>query len=268
MKRGRGTDVLVLVVLCAMGALLGRMQSQSRDKGLVDPFSSVVLKLVNPMSGGIGRAMDGTRDFFAGVFSAPSLRAQVRRLKSEESAMALYQERVDALDLEIEELRRLNGMARRAGQIRIAADVIGYTPRENRIMLGVGSGQGVAPGLAVACPEGLIGVVSTVTTSSCQVSLLGSANLLIGAMTARKPPSVGLLQGAGGNSMYIDFNDPKTDVKAGDLVMTSGFSEKIPRGLIVGRVLSVEDNPEMGQRRANVFPTANLGSIREVIVLR
>lgn len=260
--------MVALVVLCAIGMLLGRIQSQSRDRGGLDPISAIVSKVESPLSRLFGRTADATSDFFAGIFSARSLKADVRRLRAEEAAMSLYQERVDALEHEIDELRRLNGLGQATGRTRIPADVQGYTPRENRITLDVGTSAGVAPGLAVVCPDGLVGVVSTVTGSSCQVSLLGSANVMIGAMIQRTPPSAGLLQGGGGRSLYIEFDDPKAEVKAGDLVVTSGFSEKIPRGIIIGRVLSVEDIPEMGQRRANVFASANLAAISEVVILR
>jgi len=267
-KRRRGGDIILVIVLCVIGAALGRLQSQSREKGSLDPVSSVIAKTVNPATKVVDTVADATRDFLSGIFSVRSLRAENRRLKSEQLATALYQEKVEALQREIDELRKLNGLDSTPGRQKISADVIGYVPRENRITLSIGSSRGVIPGLAVVCPEGVVGVVSTVAPASCQVSLLGSANLIVGAMTQRNPPSVGLLQGAGANTTYIDFNDPKAEVKAGDLIMTSGFSEKIPRGLILGRVLSVEDNPELGQRRANVFPSVNLGSIREVFVLR
>jgi rod shape-determining protein MreC len=267
-KRKRSADVVILIVLCAIGALLGRMQSQARDQGRLDPFSSITAHLVNPLAGGITRTLDATGDFFGGIFSAPSLRREVRRLKANEAAVALYSERIDLLANENEELRKQDKLGRSPGLTRINADIIGYVPRENRFTLSVGSNGGVTAGLVVVCSEGVLGVVSTVTAQTSQVSLLGSANLIIGAVVSRPTHAAGLLQGAGGNSLYIDFNDPKAEVKAGDVILTNGYSEKIPRGIVIGRVLSVDDIPEMGQRRATVFPSATLGGIREVIVLK
>lgn len=268
MKRRRGTDAILLIVLCAIGAMLGRMQSQARDAGRLDVFSSIASRMVLPVSSGLGKGLDATGDFFAGIVRGPALRAEVRRLRAQQAQLSQYTEHVDVLEKEIDDLRRLNDLGRRPGQTRIPADVIGYTPRENRLTVSAGSAEGVAAGLAVVCPDGLLGIVSTVAPHTSQVSMLGTANLIIGAMVGRTPPSAGLLQGAGVNSLYIDLNDPKAEVKAGDLVLTSGYSEKIPRGIIIGRVLSVDDIPELGQRRANVFPATNLGSNREVVILK
>jgi rod shape-determining protein MreC len=267
-KRKRGADVVILIVLCAIGALLGRLQSQARDQGRLDPFSSLTIRLVNPLAGGITRTVDATGDFFSGIFSAPSLRRDVRRLKANEASVALYAERIEQLTNENEELRKQEGLGRSPGLTRVVGDIVGYVARENRLTLNIGSSDGVAPGQAVVSSDGLLGVVSTVAPKSCQISLLGSANLIIGAVVARPTHAAGLLQGAGGNSMYIDFNDPKAEVKAGDIILTNGYSEKIPRGIRIGRVLTVDDIPEMGQRRATIFPSVTLGGVREVVVLK
>ena len=41
-----------------------------------------------------------------------------------------------------------------------------------------------------------------------------------------------------------------------------------PRGIIIGKVIGVEYNPEFGTRRANIFPAVQTGDLREVFVLK
>jgi len=38
--------------------------------------------------------------------------------------------------------------------------------------------------------------------------------------------------------------------------------------LVIGRVIQVEDNPELGIKRALVDPEIEIGEVREVVVLR
>lgn len=268
MKPKPGRDFLLLIALCAIGLALGRAQTRARNDGRVDYVGQAVTTVVNPVASLITGSIDATADFTSGVFQARALRAEVRRLQGELNAASLYTDRVQALLDEIDSLRKLNGIGRSPGRTRVPADVIGFFPKEHRMVLNVGADRGLTAGLAVVTSDGILGVVSTVSAKTSQVSLLSTLRLRIGAMIQRQPPVAGLIEGAGGGDLMIELNDPKAPVKAGDLVVTSGLSEKIPRGLIVGRVLTVEDVPEMGARRATVFPSASVARTREVVVLR
>lgn len=270
MRRPNGTlrDWIALALFIAAGVFAGRAQTSARDAGKLDSVSGAIQKVVAPSSKGLSNAFDTVSDFFAGMFQAPGLKREVARLRAEVQAAALYQERVDLLSAQIDELRALNGLGKSPGRIRIPASVIGYIPRDSKLTLDVGSESGVVAGLAVVMPEGMVGIVTAVGNGSCQVALVTTARLKLGAMIQRSTPSVGLIEGSGGTLLSIELNDPKADAKAGDLVVTSGLSEKIPRGIIIGRVVSVEDVLEFGQKKAVVFPTVNLGKAREVVVLR
>lgn len=261
-------DWIALALFIAVGIFAGRAQTAARDAGRFDYIDGTIQRLVLPSSKGLSNLFDTVSDFGSGMFQAPSLKRELARLKAENQAAALYQERVDLLSSQIEELRALNGLGKSPGRIRIPASIVGYVPRDAKITIDVGTEQGVVAGLAVVMPEGLVGVVAAAGTSASQVALVTTARLKIGAMIQRSSPSVGLIEGSGGTLLSIELNDPKADAKAGDLVVTSGLSEKIPRGIIIGRVVSVEDVPEFGQKKAIVFPTVNIGKAREVVVLR
>jgi len=89
-------------------------------------------------------------------------------------------------------------------------------------------------------------------------------------MVTRTPPntpSVGLLHGESADRLVLEFSDPLAPVSPGDLVVTSGYSDLIPRNLPVGRVTKVEDFPDYGKRQAIIFPTVRLGFVPEVTVL-
>lgn len=270
MKRrsDRGRDFLFLVGLCVLGVALGWMQTTARNNGRRSIFDTVVTTIVNPPAGLIGSMANGTSDFFAGLGRAGYLSAEVRRLRAENAAAGMYSENVERLEAEIDSLRKLNELGRATGRQRIAADVIGTFLNENRLTLNAGSNQGVRPGLAVMCSTGLIGVIDTVTPTSSQVALIFSPKLKIGAMLQKERSPAGLLRGVGSNILELEFVDPKAIVVTGDRVITLGSSAQIPKGIRIGRVLSVNDRPELGTRIATVFPDVSISDVREVIVLR
>lgn len=268
-RRESPFDVLLLIVLCVLGIVLGRMQNATRTVGRVDGVSAIANTLVSPISGPAGSVTQATGDFFSGIFSARGLALENQRLKALAASAEMYNLQLDRMQGEIDRLRILQGFGPIAGKERVLADVIGYAAYENRITLNVGEAQGLRPGMPVEAPEGLVGTIQTVEKNRCQVLLITSAGLTVGAADlSRDPPPAGFCRGESSNSLTVDFQDPKAPVEIGDRIVTSGFSDKIPKGIIIGRVISVESDEQFGRLRAQVFPAISVGNLREVHVLK
>lgn len=257
-----------MVALCGLGIALGRMQTTARLAGRLDGVSQTVMSAVHPATRTFERVLDGGSDFVAGIVSANDLVARNRALEARVRAMEQYDERVQLLTRDIDAMRRELGLQPPPGKKKIPAEVTMYFPYENRIVIGVGKKQGVWPGLPVVTAEGLLGVVQVVEERVSHVSLLSSPTLRVGAVTNRDPAPAGLLHGEASDVLILELLDSKQPVESGDLVMTSGFSENIPRNIPIGRVVRLEDDREFGTRRAQVYPFAQIGNVREVFVLR
>lgn len=268
-RRESPLDILLLIVLCVFGIVLGRMQNSFRSVGRVDGLSAFANTLIGPVAGPAGSLTRATGDFFSGIFAARGLVEENRRLKSLAASAEMYNSRLDRLQDEIARLRILQGFGPIPGKERVLADVIGYAAYENRITLNVGEAQGIRPGMPVEAPEGLVGTIQTVEKNRCQALLITSAGLTVGAADlSRDPPPAGFCKGESSNSLTVDFQDPKAPVEIGDRIVTSGFSDKIPGGIIIGRVISVESDEQFGRLRAQVFPAISVGNLREVHVLK
>ncbi|AIE85647.1 Rod shape-determining protein MreC [Fimbriimonas ginsengisoli Gsoil 348] len=259
----------MLILLIVTGVVLGRLQTASRTAGKVDPISAAIRSAVVPSSGPLNSLANSSGGFFSGIFSAGRLKAENQRLQALANAGALYTEQVQRLQGEIDRIRVLQGMGPIPGKTRVPADVIGYALYENRLTLNVGSRQGVQIGCPVESAEGLVGTVQVVEADRCQVLLLTSASLTLGAIDqSRNPPPAGLLRGENSSTLTLTFQDPKAPVEIGDHIVTSGFSDRIPRGILIGKVISVATDEQFGSLRAKVDPAVSVGNLREVHVLR
>jgi len=230
-------------------------------------FHQAVGPLVFPVSVRIGAAVDAASDFSEGMLHANFLASSNRALLVQKRAADLYGERIDELERENEALRKMIGLPPPSGTHRVPAQIAGIFPTDSRITITAGSAQSVKPGMAVVTGDGLVGVVQSVSPHTSQVTLVSSPYLRIGAVTSRNPPSAGLLHGESTNMLVLEFLDFDAAVQNGDLVVTSGFSEHIPRGIPIGRVVAYEESKELGIRRSRVFPFVHIGAVREVFVL-
>ena len=273
MRRRKRPDWLILIALIAFGIALDRWQVIARGAGRTDPVSSTVRTVLSPAVFVMNSASQGVSDFVDAIGHGRELERENARLRALTAVSETYASDIDRMQGEIDELRRLGGWQKRMGREKVPADVIGLLPGDSRITINVGSNRGIKRGMPVATFEGLVGRIETVDRETAQVLLITStsSDATLSALILRQPPnppSAGLIRGDGPGSLRLELPDPAAAVDAGDLVVTSGFSEVIPRGIAIGKVVSVQDDPVFGKRTAILYPRVALGQVREVLVIK
>ena len=260
---------MVVAVLIGAGIGLGSMQTSARDKGKVSVFDSIIQSLVAPIARPLRATANSSSDFFGSIGRARSLSAENGNLKAQLTAISMYAERISHLESEVDLLRKNTALPPLPGKERVNADIVGFFQYENRIRLNVGSEKGIKPNMPVVTAHGLVGVIQTVKVGESQAILTTSIGLQIGGIDfSRTPPPAGLIKGRNSSTLVMTLFDPTANVMIGDSIVTSPYSETIPSGILIGRVLQVENDPDYGTRRAILDPSINIGSIREVQVLK
>lgn len=255
------------LALLAVGIVLGVYQNRERSQNRVSLFDSLIRTTVSPIAGPSGRLYRNLHTFGTIAWQGQAILNENRALKAQMVAVSQYQETVDRLQREVDRFRTLNDLAPSYNRQRVFADVIGLFPNENRITLGAGSKKGVKPGCPVVTADGLLGIVQTVSPGECQALLLNSVGVTVGALApAHNPPIAGLCRGDAPFAS-VTFEDPNAPVAMNDLVVTSGFSSRIPRGIPIGRVVQIIDRQETGARKAFINLSASVGTLREVVIL-
>ncbi|MBS1704790.1 MAG: rod shape-determining protein MreC [Armatimonadetes bacterium] len=249
--------------------MLGKFQNQLRAHGAVDPISKLYQTVYNPPIAAVHSAGNSTIQFLQGIASARGLAQQNASLKNQLKATLFYSERITVLEQQLEDARAMSGFASGDfGRKAIKAQVIAYLPHERRMTLNVGSNQGVEPMLPVVGPTGLAGIVSTVTANSCQMNLIISPQVQLGAMIVRDPNPAGLIKGTGTDSLVIEYLEAGVQAQVGDLVVTSGYSSRIPRGIRIGQVVNTNLEAEYGSKRVDVAPFMQVSRLEEVVILK
>ncbi len=110
-----------------------------------------------------------------------------------------------------------------------------------------GHGYDLAAGMPIVVPDGLVGKIASVFDDHSLVELLTSASSGVSVVTERGRVR-GVVKprfGAGSRrvSWEIDYVQARSDVREGDLVVTSGLGEVYPPGVNVGRVSRTVEGP-------------------------
>jgi rod shape-determining protein MreC len=97
--------------------------------------------------------------------------------------------------------------------------------------------------------------------------MICSKDVKFGGMVQSDPEVVGIIKGQTPTRLVLDIID-NGKVEPGDPVVTSGYSDRIPRGITIGIVAEVVFDPSLGTRRVFVAPAARIGSALEVTVIK
>ncbi|WP_449417351.1 rod shape-determining protein MreC [Phormidium nigroviride] len=179
------------------------------------------------------------------------------------------QDRLTELQAQNQKLQQLLGYVATQKTKGIAAPIIGRSADHwwQQVTLGRGSKDGIRKGFIVMGPGGLVGRIINVTPNTSVVVLISDPTSRVGVAISRSR-HMGFLRGKGDkakNRAVMEFFDNVPNVKPGDMVSTSSFSQLYPAGLPVGRVESLDMNKSPAPEAIIEF-SASINSLEWVVV--
>ncbi len=110
----------------------------------------------------------------------------------------------------------------------------------NYLIIDKGSGDGICRDMAVTCPQGVVGVVSDVSERFASIIPILHPDSRISA-TVSPINQVGTVvwEGTDPQVAFLENIPQHLEISVGDSVLTSGFSNIFPKGLLIGTVKEV-----------------------------
>jgi rod shape-determining protein MreC len=174
----------------------------------------------------------------------------------------------------LQEIRRANarlleenGFSTTAGMV-VQSTVIGggAAPEFRTVTIDKGGQDGLKKDMAVLAPAGVVGRVILPSPRASKIQLLIDVNAAAGAVVERSRAQ-GIVVGDGRDRLRMDYVPSSADIKAGDVVVTSGIEGIYPKGFVIGQIESVV--PGAGQYSNVVIrPAVDFSALEGVLVVR
>lgn len=261
------THVAVASLALFVGALFLTAYS-SRNPSVAKVGNALVLELIAPVSrlaemvrDGVGTVWDRYVHLVDTSAENELLVARVEELEGKLSALSEF-ERENA------RLRHMLSFSAENGFRSVAASVIGSDPSGwiRGIVIDRGSVHGVEPGMAVVHSKGIVGQVASVSSNASRVLLVNDhssgVDVVVQGSRAR-----GVVEGAGERVCELKFITKETQVKEGDLIITSGMDRVFPKGLMVGTIVDVDSQSGGLFQRVEVKPSVDFSRLEEVLIV-
>jgi rod shape-determining protein MreC len=188
------------------------------------------------------------------------LRAQIERMKIEDTRLS-----EDARMAR--RVQTLLAFKEQYVESTIAAQVIGTSGSEQSRVLYIDKGtrDGIKTDMAVITPTGIVGKIVQVFPTSAQVLPINDQFSGVGAVL-KDTRLQGIVKGSQNGTTTLQYIMSDEKVEPGEEVLTSGGDRIFPKGLPVGRVVSVEPGKDLFLT-IRVIPSSRLDQLEEVLVV-
>ena len=248
---------VVLIVLDHRGGWLSRVRQEAQ--ALTQPIRAV--------AGLPGRVVEAVSND-AGTLS--QLTADNRRLRNELLVTRARMARLATVNADNARLRGLLGASEQGSldvQLAPVLDV-DLDPTRQRLVLSAGSGDGVRIGQTVIDAGGVVGQIIEVGPLQSTVLLLTDPDHAIPVAIARNGVRL-IAYGTGRADQLALASVPlSSDVKVGDVLVTSGLGGRFAAGFPVGTIAALRPDESRAFLVGDVKPAAQLDRGRDMLLLR
>lgn len=213
--------------------------------------------------------------FFENVEDVKRTYEENKELKAKLDNYAGLSGKVKQLEDDNKKLQELTGKDKlNSGYTEIPATVVSRNPDKWYDLVGLDKGaqQGIKKDMAVLTPQGLVGRVKSVSQFTSSVELLSSMSRTnrVSAIVQGDEKIFGLIEGYDKEKHLLLFTKIGSDapVDKDQLVVTSGLGDIFPKGLVIGKIVEVQQDPYGLTKTAYVKPAADLNDVEHVVVAK
>jgi len=259
-----------LIILITLVALLLTVIGLTKDRPEFSLIEKAVLDFTAPLQKGFTKITNSARSTWQGIAEIRHLKRQKEDLAKQVRNLRDENRQLKEQYLENQRLRMLLEFRERIPYNTVVAQVIGRSADNwfSFITIDQGTEDGLKKGMAVVGTNGLVGQISGVTEHTSRVLLILDQNSAVSGLIQETREN-GIVEGMIKPNSYLVMKGLPRDakVKKGDHILSSGLGGIFPKGLFIGRVAKVEDEPYGISKRALVTPAENFNSLEEVLVI-
>lgn len=263
--RGRKLIIVAVIFLVLMGLIFLTARERTHQSlperilhGVIAPFQKIVT---------------GLADFFRGTFQTIAELGRLRRdnqqLREETADLRAEQEELEFYRRENIRLRAALGFRERRPLDMVASEVIGRNPSNwlSTLTIDKGSRDGLEQNMPVISRQGVVGRLGAVRQYNSDVLLVNDARAPIAGVVERTREQVRVLGRTDGLCIVTPYGR-SADLRIGDRIVTWEGSAYFPPGLVIGRLISVEQDNFGVSKQGTLETAVDFHRLEDVFVIK
>lgn len=262
------TTFIFLLVVSALLIFLARAN-------YLDKPNSAIAYLYASIAGKFQGYSNGLHGFFDTINSIGDFKEENSRIKKENYELTQKVSMLNETERENEMLRRQLDFSDKLCSSGTCLDwmmakVVSKSPNsfEKYVIIDLGSSNGVRENQAAVYSGGiLLGKIAQVYEHTSKIALLTSSESSINAIT-QMSRSNGVVRGQFSTGVRLEMINQNEELKDGELIITSGLEDGIPKGLLIGKASRIEESANKIFKEANVDLFVDFNKVEEVFIAK
>ena len=263
----------LIVVLTVVALCLG-MAVYSGLTGNVSPVSAVFGFVTTPLQKAVSTVSGKVTGMYDYAFRYEKLQEENNTLKKQVRDMEQKQRDADLALSENDRLRALLGIKERNRSFEFEiSEVVARGPGDwaSTLTLDKGSNAGIEKDDCVITEDGMVGYVTSVAPTYCEITTVIDTEMQAGALITRTR-DITIAQGdyalMDEGTLKLSYLKKDADIVIGDTVETSGRGGVFPKGVMIGTIERIIPEEHGVSNYAVVKPFVDVSTVKNVFVIK
>ena len=265
-------NILAVTIVVLSVAFLGIIIFSLKNNSNI--ISSGVGSVISPLQKIIYNANDKLKESFDFFINFSKVKQENKELAAKNAELENQLIEYNRMKDENTRLREMfNYSEAHQNYNYLGCNIVGYSGGNisNGYIIDKGTNDGVKKDMVVITPAGLVGKVTKSESSYSIVQTILNENIAVASMVESTRETTGILQGvtdSKNKNLTILSNIPiDSEIKDGDIILTSGLGGMYPQEIRIGEVVSVEVDSVGIMKKAIVKPYVDFNKLEELFVV-
>ncbi len=239
--------------------------------GLLAPLEDFLLSATKPLTVRLYDWGTNFRSSYQQRYDRQVLQTKVQQLEKLVNTLTVANSRCLEINASNQKLRSILKLKSTHHFQTITATIIAKQLRlGNRgdLIIDRGRQSGLRPGLAIINSQGIIiGKIMEVKNTSAIACLSTNINCKLAAAVQNQTLTQGVTSGNLGLTIQMNFIPQSEKLKLGEMIITSGLENEIPRGLLIGKISQIHQSSNAVWQTATIQPLINFDNLTIVSIV-
>ena len=263
----------LFIILIIITVIVASLMIISTAMGTPNVITNAAEVVTTPVKGFFYSIASGMDNMLSSASQAGEYRTRYEEAQKKITELEDEVREIDELRTENERLRAIIGFQEYNRQFTtVAAQVVAKEPGNlySDLKLNRGTNNGISKDDVVITDKGLVGYVSDVGSTWCNVRTILDASSSVGCIVGRTGDRA-IIEGGpelmDKGSCNMSYLAKDASVAVGDSVETSGLGSIYPEGIMIGKITQITPDLQGLYNQATVETAVNFDKIREVLVI-
>ncbi len=263
--------LLLIIITVSVSVILGVVNANRSKSTFLENVAMVTITPLQNCFSWIGEKVTGFFGYFGDV---DKLREENEKLREENKKLEQKNRRAEGTEKENKELRALLELDEAYPTLSLtAAEVVSRSASNwyENFTIDKGTAHGLKIGQGVITTDNvLIGRISDIGSTWARVVTVTDSGHSVGARVVRSG-EIAVVEGnvalADKGQCRLSFISKNSDIVIGDYLETSGLGGLYPKGIEIGKVISIEPDVQGISQYAIIETSVNINSVSKVMII-